>query len=323
MKHIYLVNALLSLILFSSLSYPQLSYASPTLSNEKVMIPLNKWASQRVLSRVVGQIIEESGSPVDYIDISSNNQWGALKRGVIHFQLEVWQPSMGKTFDKLVANSQILDLGAHQATVTEDWWYPSYVEASCPELPNWQALNKCQLLFTGSSPANKGIYFGGPWNYGDADIIRALDLNFSIARLPDEMALWQELTNAVAATRPIILLNWSPNWTDIHIKGKFVNFPLYTKECETTPEWGLNKNLVKDCGNRRGAWLKKAASPKLKTNFPCVYQLIQGISFTNEMIAQASSLIIVEQLSEQKAAKRWSKLYAKEIQHWSGKTCQS
>lgn len=322
MKNIYLVSALLSLILFSSLSYPQLSYANPTLNNEIVTIPLNKWASQRVLSRVVGQIIEKLGTPVDYINISSDNQWGALKRGVIHFQIEVWEPSMGKKFNELVANGHILDLGAHQAKVTEDWWYPSYVENACPELPHWQALKQCRLLFKGRSLLNKGVYFGGSWDYGDADIIRALDLNFSIERLPDEMALWQELTDAVAVKRPIVLLNWSPNWTDIHIEGKFINFPLYSELCENTPEWGLNKKLAKDCGNRRGAWLKKAASPKLKANSPCVYKLIQRISFTNNMIAQASSLIIIEQLSEQKAAKIWSELYAKEIQHWSATTCQ-
>jgi glycine betaine/proline transport system substrate-binding protein len=297
--------------------------ATPILVSNKVVIPLNQWSSQRVLSNVVGQLIENSGTPVEYLKISADRQWGALKRGVVHFQIEVWEPAMREDFHKLVANGDIIDLGSHEAKVTEDWWYPSYVEDSCPELPKWQALNKCRALFKGQIATDKGVYFGGPWDYGDADIIRALKLKFTIERLPDEFALWETLTQATAINKPIMLLNWSPNWTDNYVKGKFVQFPLYTEACEKDPEWGLNKNLVKDCGNRRDGWLKKAASPTLQKEFPCVYNLIKNISFTKQMIADASSLAVIEKLSDQAAAIKWSKIYANDIENWQSFECQS
>jgi glycine betaine/proline transport system substrate-binding protein len=72
-------------------------------------------------------------------------------------------------------------------------------------------LNKCSALFKGVKNSKKGVYFGGAWNYGDAGIFRALGLNFTIERLPDEFALWETLTNAIENTRLIIILNWSPN----------------------------------------------------------------------------------------------------------------
>jgi glycine betaine/proline transport system substrate-binding protein len=316
MKNRHYVKALISLLLFSSMLG-----STPFPLSEKVGIPINHWSSQRVLSNVVGQLIESLGTPVEYVNISADRQWGALKRGLVHFQIEVWEPSMGQEFNTLVANGDIIDLGTHAATVTEDWWYPKYVEYSCPKLPQWQALNQCKSLFKGRTTIDKGVYFGGPWNYGDADIIRALGLKFTIERLPDELALWETLTNAITTKKPIMLLNWSPNWTDNYVEGKFVDFPLYTDACEKDPGWGLNKNLVKDCGNRRGGWLKKAASLNLQKEFPCVYNLIKNISFTNQMISEASSLAVIEKLSDQDAAIEWSKIYAKDIEKWQSLEC--
>jgi glycine betaine/proline transport system substrate-binding protein len=318
MKNKYYIKSLFVLILF-----PSILWCKPSKPSDKIFIPINSWSSQRVLSNVVGQLIEELDVPVEYINISADRQWGALKRGVIHFQIEVWEPSMGQKFNQLVANGDIIDLGAHEAKVIEDWWYPKYVEDLCPELPQWQALNKCRALFKGLSETDKGVYFGGPWNYGDADIIRALGLRFTIERLSDEAALWEVLTQAVEKKRPILMLNWSPNWTDDTIEGEFVDFPLYTEQCENIPEWGLNKKLVKDCGNRRDGWLKKAASPNLQQDFPCVYNLIKNISFTNAMIKDASSLAVIKSLSDKDAAIEWSKKYAKDINKWLSLECRA
>lgn len=310
----YLSSLLLIIVLLSS----GLSSAATNQLN-KVVIPLNKWSSQRVLSKAVGQLINNLDIPVEYAEISSDRQWGALKRGMIHFQLEVWEPSMHLEFNKHVANGDIIDLGTHLATVKEDWWYPKYVEKLCPGLPHWQALNNCRSLFKERDKINKGVYYAGPWDYGDADIIRALKLQFTIERLANETALWQKLKDSMKTDHPVIILNWSPNWTDNYIEGNFVNFPLYTEQCEQSPEWGPNKELSKDCGNKRNAWLKKAGSHSLKQNFPRVYKLIKNISFTNEMVSLASSLAVVKGLSDEEAAEVWSKQYAEEIKLWLAK----
>lgn len=112
-------------------------YSSFSLSNtinkstDEIVIPLNHWESQRVVSRAIGTVLESSGFAVSYVGISSDLQWGALRRGTIDFQLEVWQPSMKARLDKFVARREIVDLGEHRAKVTEDWWYPKYVEQLC------------------------------------------------------------------------------------------------------------------------------------------------------------------------------------------------
>ncbi|MCP4989617.1 MAG: glycine/betaine ABC transporter substrate-binding protein [Colwellia sp.] len=299
---------------------PPVSYSHQ--GNDRILIPLNKWASQRVLSTVVGSLIKDMAIPIEYIDISVDDQWGALQRGAIHFQIEVWQPSMEEAFTPLVNTQTILDMGTHDAVVIEDWWFPEYVAKKCPELPNWQALNKCKYLFAKNSLSTKGIYYTGPWDYGDGDIIRALNLEYSIKRLADDSALWKKLRLALKKKQPILMLNWSPNWTDITVDGRFIAFPPFTPECEQKPEWGINKSLTKDCGNPRSGWLKKAAWPGLKIKNTCVFQLIKKINFTKQMVAKASALNVVDNYSEEEAAAAWINKYQSQVKSWQVNGCE-
>jgi len=296
-------------------------FHSYSFAQQKISIPLNEWSSQRVLSKALGNVISDAGIPVEYVEISVNDQWGALKRGVIDFQIEVWEPSMKNPFETLVENNEIIEVGTHEATVIEDWWYPNYVEKYCPSLPQWTALNECIALFKKKTSDSKGVYYGGPWDYGDADIIRALNINFEISRLANGMELWNQLALAVEKEQPIVLLNWSPNWTDKYASGTFIQFPEYEENCETNPDWGLNKEYVKDCGNRKHGWLKKAASKALKHNNPCVFLFIEQVNFSKEMIVEASSLVVVNKLGEEEAARLWGKIYLTEIEHWRSNTC--
>lgn len=300
-----------------------LLYSSLSLSNTstEIVIPLNNWESQRVVSKAVGKVLASSGFAVSYLDISSDMQWGAIRRGTIDFQLEVWEPSMKARLERLVLRREVVDLGEHRAKVTEDWWYPKYVEKLCPGLPDWRALNRCKSLFENKQSNSKGTYISGPWDYGDGNIIRALNIDFTITRVSDSAELWRELTQALESERPIILLNWSPNWTDDHLEGEFVQFPPYTEDCDTDPQWGINKFLPKDCANPKDGWLKKMASTKLKSKAPCVYQFIQNISFSNEMLAHASYLMVVKQLSDQEAAIKWLSKYSDEVNGWKPKNC--
>jgi glycine betaine/proline transport system substrate-binding protein len=318
----YLTRHYISFLLIFLIFTPPL-FAAKNDNDKKVVIPLNNWTSQRVLSRVVGTLIQQLGEKVEYQNISAENQWGALRKGLVHLQVEIWQASMSKDFNKMVKYNYIEEIGTHSAIGREDWWYPEYVEKACQGLPSWQAMNACSHLFSNDSTNGKGVYYTGLWDFGDADIIRALNLKFTITRLSDDKSIWDILKAAVREKRSIVLLNWTPNWTDVRIKGKFINFPTYTSECESDPSWGINKNLVKDCGNPKNGWIKKAAWTGLKDQWPCVYQLMKNIDFNNEMIAEASALVIADGHSEDKAAKIWMKRYKKNIASWHNSSCSS
>ena len=288
-----------------------------------IILPLNNWASQRVISKALGTMVQSLGEHVEYKNISSTDQWGALRKGLVHIQLEVWQVSMAKEFERMVQQNHILDAGTHNAIGKEDWWYPDYVEELCPGLPDWQAMNACAEIFSNSSSNGKGVYYAGPWNYGDGDIIRALDLNFTIHRFENDTQVWQQLMQAIRQQQPIMLLNWTPNWTDSKISGKFVKFPAYHPDCETKASWGLNKHRLKDCANPSNGWLKKAVWPKLEQHSPCVFQLVKNINLTTAMLVDASTLRVVDNHSEEYAAKIWQEKYQKDVNKWLPSSCSS
>lgn len=286
---------------------------------KQLIIPINEWSSQRVLSHVFGNLVQSKGIAVSYQAINVDDQWGALQRGVVHVQLEVWQPSMAKVFEPLVNSNKILDMGAHHAEVREEWWYPEHVQQLCPDLPSWQALNQCASIFAKHNSNGKGVYFAGPWDYGDAELIRSLGLNFIIKRDPSDEFLWHRLEQALASEMPIVMLNWTPNWTDVRVKGHFIDFPHGQKKC-TGDEIGAAQQA---CTKSRRGWLKKAAWPGLKSQWPCAYQILKHLQFTNEMIAEAAALIAVDGYTQEQAAIHWQEKYATEYQQWQSIKCSN
>jgi glycine betaine/proline transport system substrate-binding protein len=298
-----------------------ISFKATALVKEPIVLPLHDWPSQRLLSKIVGDKIEQLGYPVEYLPISSVNQLGALRKGIVHLQVEMWQTYNDGELSQAINKGYIEDLGLHRAYGREDWWYPDYVQQLCPELPDWKALKKCSALFSDGSHGGKGVYYTGPWNYRDADMIRSLGLNFAIERLANAEQLWLKLYQAEKDKKAIVLLHWSPNWIDMRIKGHFIEFPHFEKGCEKDPTWGVNKNMLYDCGNPKMTQIKKAAWPGVKQKWPCVYQLMKKISFTTEMISQASILLGIEQKDEREAKAIWLEKYGEHSQEWLNFTC--
>ncbi|PKG81068.1 glycine/betaine ABC transporter substrate-binding protein [Colwellia sp. 75C3] len=297
------------------------SLRAMAVEEQAIVLPLNDWPSQRLLSKIVGAKIEQLGYLVEYLPLSSINQLGAMRKGFVHIQVEIWQTYDDGDFIKAVNKGYIEDLGLHSAFGREDWWYPEYVEELCPDLPSWQALKKCTAIFSDGNHGSKGVYYTGPWNYRDAAMIRSLGMDFAIERLDDAEQLWQKLSQAEKNKQPIVLLHWSPNWVDVRIKGNFVEFPDYDKACEQDPAWGVNKEMLYDCGNPKVTLIKKAAWPGVKHKWPCVYQLMTEVNFTTEMISYASYLYSVEQKTAQPAIDKWLAKYGEQSKAWLNFTC--
>ncbi|ATC96298.1 ABC transporter substrate-binding protein [Pseudoalteromonas tunicata] len=316
MKRVY--SVLSALLFYAFIFFSQQSVAGQIIQAQKpvVVIAVNEWASQRVLSQAVGTLIKQLGYPVEYQDISVEDQWGALRQGIVHIQVEVWQSSVTDVLVKGLAKRWFEDLGNHDAIGREEWWVPEYVLELCPQLPDWQALNQCASLFASENNPKQGLFFTGPWNARHAELIRALNLDFRIKRLSSAMPLWQKLNYAVENKKPIVLLNWTPNWTDLYVKGQFIKFPQYEPECELNPNWGINNNMTHDCGSPEVSQIKKIAWPGLEQTSPCAYQLLKNIQFSHEMIAKASALKEVEQYSEAQAAQLWLSYYHQQVVTW-------
>lgn len=276
-----------------------------TPKHESVTLLRLDWTSQQVITQITGKILKAIGVSVDYLDSESKGQWFLLNSGEADVQMEVWEGTMAKQFDELVAQGRLVDAGHHDVRTREDWWYPAFVATLCPGLPHWEALNDCEELFATDDSKGKGVYYSGPWEKPDRARIRALKLNYKVVELPDGKALNEKILQAMKAQQPILIFNWSPNWVDVTYEGAFVEFPDYEAACETDPAWGINREYPWDCGNPANGWLKKTISRRLLARSPCSAKIIKTIQFNTNDLAEAAYRVDIQGKTVERAASLW------------------
>lgn len=294
-------------------------------SSDPIKIVVNNWTSQIVLANVTGTLLKEMGYNVEYKPSDTQLQYTAMGNGDMHVQVEVWEGTQKTPFEKQVAAGRMADAGAHSAKTREDWWYPAYVEDVCPGLPNWEALKspECAKAISTPETAPNGRYLAGPvdWEKPDQERADAFGLPIEIVNAGQASTLWAELDAAYKRKEPIILFNWTPNWVEAEYEGKFVDFPDHDPRCESDASWGLNPDATYDCGNPKAGWLKKGVWAGVEEKWPCAFQLIKNIDFTNAMIADAAAKVDVDGLSPEDAAKKWLEENAETVKGWMPTSC--
>lgn len=277
-------------------------------SEDPIIIVQNNWTSQLVLSTVVGKVLEGMGYNVEYAPSDSQLQFKAIADGDMHFQIEAWEGSMKGAFEKARDEDGMVDAGTHAAETREEWWVPQYVADKCPGLPDWKALDKCAEIFATAETKPKGRFVGPPadWGKNYAERVKALKMNFVAINVGQAATLWAELDAAVAKKEPIVLFNWTPNYIEAKYKGMFIDFPEPEGDkCAKDPSWGMNPDMVNDCGAPRSGWLKKAAWKGIAETWPAAWGVLQKINFNNEQIAAASLLVDVDGMTTEDAADKW------------------
>lgn len=297
--------------------------AGSSKSSDTIKIVLNNWTSQVLLSKITGRLFEKMGYPVEYRVQDTYEQWGALNRGIVHVQVETWEGTNAKLFNRMIKAGGVIEAGIHDAVTREDWWYPFYVEKKCPGLPDWQALKACYKIFTTRLTDPFGRYLTGPWEKPDRARIRALDMKFKVVELKDGQELNQALLEAVEAKQPIVLFNWTPNWVEAKVDGKFIEFPEYDVECETDPSWGVNPKYLYDCGNPRTGWLKKAAWAGMPKKWPCAFKTLQQINFNNPTISRLTLRVDVEKKLMDNVVDNWIISNEKIWLNWIPEECRN
>lgn len=157
--------------LISSFLFCSLCNAQTIKNQQPISIIVNDWSSQIVLAHITGYILNSVGYKTKYSFSTINEQWGSLSQGIDYVQVEVWEGTMSTMFERVITSGNVIDAGSHKATTREEWWYPSYMDELCPDLPDWRALNKCSALFS-NDDSNIGRYVAGPWEKPEAARIR-------------------------------------------------------------------------------------------------------------------------------------------------------
>ena len=280
-------------------------------STDPIQVVENNWASQKVLARVAKTMLEKIGYTAELVTLDTQSQFAAMGTGDAHIQMEVWEGSMNASFMKEVEAGRMVDGGSHEATTREEWWYPNYVEEICPGLPDYKAINDCAEKLSTPETFPNARYLAGPaeWHPEDAGRVEALGLNVTIVNAGSADALVGELKSAAKRKEPIILFNYAPNWVGFAYPGKFIEFPLRDKDglCETDASWGVNPDMINDCGAAVGGYLKKGLWAGFADKYTCANDLMTNINFTGPMIDAAAALVDVDGLEHDAAAAEWIK----------------
>ena len=268
-------------------------------SSDPIVIPIHNWSSQIVMSNVVGQILEEQGNNIEYVTTDSQAVYESVRLGDVTMELEVWEGAFGASFRAAMEKGGIVDVGDHDAVTREDWWYPMWTKDACPGLPSWEALNDCAAIFATPETGDKGRYLDGPvdWLKHGQERVAALDMDFVVVNAGSAAALWAEIGAAEADKTPIVVFNWTPNFTDAE-GFTFIEFPEYTEGCRKE-DGGDGK-----CGSPKG-WLKKAANYKFPKTHPAAYTAFTKVSFTTKQVGEMAALVDTDKMSHEDAAKKW------------------
>ncbi|MFD2176745.1 glycine betaine ABC transporter substrate-binding protein [Veronia pacifica] len=314
---------------FSGVFTISLLMSLPTSALEqKIKLLKLDWASQNALTHITEILLNKAGVSTEIVEADSLGQWFFLYSGRADVQMEVWAHDHSP-LKRLLSEGYIIKAGDHLAEGRKEWWYPEHVKEMCPGLPDWRALNECYRIFapeaeepTAVGSEALGRFFSGPWNENIEARIRALELKYHTEYVNDEGELWSLLDNAVTENKPIILLNWTPNWVDRIYPGEFVEFPKHQQDCETQPNWGLNRLHIFDCGYPSETKIVKVAVDGLPI---CVIKIINSISLTEADMVFLSSLIKLDinyRYTARETAEIWIKQNKRRWDTWlSGVSC--
>lgn len=274
-------------------------------SEDPIIITLHDWTGQLINSNVMAAVLEEAGYNVELVQADYLAQFAGLETGDLHLAMEIWATTGQEAMDASLMTGKTVNFGDTGMVAREEWWYPEYMKARCPGLPDWTALKACASEFATPETAPKGRYLGGPVTWGgfDEERVDALDLNFEVVHAGTDAALFAELESAYAREAPIVLWVYQPHWAPVKFKGEFVEFPPYTPECYTDPAWGSTP-LAYDCGKPVGP-IWKVGWAGIADKWPGAAKIIEAFTISNDEVGAMVSMVDLDGDSVESVVAKW------------------
>jgi glycine betaine/proline transport system substrate-binding protein len=279
-----------------------------TVPESKDPIVLSKldWTGQYVVTDVAAEILRRMGYTVQILQTTQVPMVDALADGQITASMENWYQQLQKLYDDAEKAGRIESLGATGLVGSEGWYYPTYVEAKCPGLPNVDALLKCASIFSTPDTAPEGRLLDYPaeWHPDAQKWINALGLDLTAVPSGGEGSTAAELQSARARQAPILLQWWEPSWIATDYKLKQVRLPPDGDACAKAKTAGITTHKSFDCGNK-GIEIGKLAWPGMKSKWPAAYRLLKAFTMKNDWEGAMVMTVETEHKTPEDVTKAW------------------
>ena len=270
-------------------------------SNDPIKVVLNDWTGQLFSSNVAGLLLQKMGYTVEYVSAGALPQHVGLQKGNLHVQTEVWSNNVGDIFPNAVASGEIVNLGSLGLDLKEGWVYPPYMAEVCTGLPNYLALYDCAQAFAAADtfPNGRLITYPADWGTRSKDLVAAIDVPFAPIAGGSEGAMIAELSSAIDARQPILMMMYQPHWIFTKYDLEFVEWNQIEGEC-------VEETQDKDtaCGFQQ-ATADKVVWGGFEAKWPAAFQALSAMELTNEDENAAILAVDAEGLKVEDVAAEW------------------
>ncbi|MEX0158718.1 MULTISPECIES: glycine betaine ABC transporter substrate-binding protein [unclassified Microbacterium] len=264
---------------------------------------------QDIQANLMTEVINELGGDAEVLQSAITETMAAMSKGEPIVSMVFWRWQTPDLWNKYVEEEgTAVEIGTTDYVGEEGWYVPTYViegdeergiEAACPQLPDWEALNECTGVFATAKTGEKGQYMSGAeswaFAYGDPQRIENLDLDYEMVFAGSEAALYASLTSAYEQGKPWLGLMWRPNYLTQKYDLTRVEFPEYSEEC-----WGETYACQ---------WpettIYQVASSIVEKDHPTAWGILQNYDLNNEQLQEMQLLVIDDGLTPKEAAQAW------------------
>jgi glycine betaine/proline transport system substrate-binding protein len=280
--------------------------ASVPESTDPIVLSKLDWTGQYVTTEVAAEILRRMGYSVQVLQTTQVPMVEALADGQITASLENWYQQLKKLYDDAEKAGRIEKIGASGLVGSEGWYYPGYVEAKCPGLPDLDALKKCASLFATPETAPKGRLLDYPaeWHPDAQKWVDALGLDFTAVPSGGEGSTAAELKSAKARREPILVQWWEPTWVATEYDLRQVQLSAGGDPCAKAKAASIDTHKSFDCGSQ-GIEIAKLVWPGMKTKWPAAYRLLKAFTMKNDWQGPMAMSVETERKKPEDVAKQW------------------
>ena len=210
---------------------------APATSKGTVKLRSGAWDSMALTVMIAEKILtQEMDYDVETYTMGSTAQWTALANNDIDIALEIWTSQRAAEIKKYIVEDGTVEFLCLTQMPTcgegndeglgamgdEGWYVPRYVvegdaargiEATAPDLKNWEQLNQYKDVFATAQTAPKGRVVGAEVQWGRIpQRIKAFDLEYEHQAGGSEAAMLAEVNGAFVKGEAVLVYAYEPSF---------------------------------------------------------------------------------------------------------------
>ncbi|GAA3392554.1 ABC transporter substrate-binding protein [Cryptosporangium minutisporangium] len=282
----------------------------PEAECSTVTIAVNPWVGYAANVAVVSYLLErELGCTVVEKQLTEDASWEGMAAGSVDVILENWGHDEQKK--KYIDDRKVaVELGLTGNKGVIGWYVPPWMAQKYPDITNWRNLNKYAAQFATAASNGKGQFLDGDPSFvtNDAALIANLRLDFTVVYAGSEDKLIAAFRAAEANRTPLIGYFYEPQWLLSEIPLKRIRLPVYRPGCDANPKTVACDYQPYDLDKIGRATFVDSGSPAAT--------LIKNFTWTNADQNAVARDLTVNQLSPDRAAKRWLDTHRATWEKW-------